>query len=219
MKISVVTAGYNYAKYITNTIKSVLNQTYEDWEMIIVDDGSTDDSLEIIKSFIQKDSRIKLFTHENNQNKGLTETIKLGIEKAQGEWIVFLESDDSIMPKYMEEKIKIIEKYKDVDFVFNNVSMFGHDHKSVIDMKKYVNNLLSNFENLKYPSSLPDFVSIFEYLTLSLLMVKKESLKNINYSGNNRQAISKNVWNQLYDKNFAGFYINKRLSNWRIHKK
>lgn len=77
MTISIITASYNYEKYIKDTIESVLSQTYSDWEMIIVDDGSKDKSRDIIKEYCEKDSRIKLYTHEKNVNKGLAETIQL----------------------------------------------------------------------------------------------------------------------------------------------
>ncbi len=71
MKISVLTASYNYEKYISQTIESVLNQTYTDFEYIIFDDGSTDNSVNIIKEYAKKDKRIKFYTHENNSNKNL----------------------------------------------------------------------------------------------------------------------------------------------------
>ena len=95
MKISVVTASYNYQDYIKEAVQSVLDQTYKDWELIIVDDCSTDNSVEVIKSF--KDERIKLFINE--KNLGLKETVKRGIENATGEWVVFLESDDILTPE------------------------------------------------------------------------------------------------------------------------
>ena len=82
-KVTFITASYNYAKYIKETIESVINQTVQDWEMIIVDDGSTDNSVEVIKSYCEKDNRIKLYQHENGVNKGLAETIKLGIKLAK----------------------------------------------------------------------------------------------------------------------------------------
>ena len=79
MKISIFTASYNAEKTIKETIESVLNQTHNDWELIIVDDGSRDNSLEIIKSYCQKDERMKLYTHKDDINKGLKETVKFGL--------------------------------------------------------------------------------------------------------------------------------------------
>ena len=107
---SIITASYNYANYIVETMDSVLAQTYQDWELIVVDDGSKDNSVEVIKSYCQKDSRIKLFQHEFGINKGLIATIKLGIEKASSDWIAFVESDDFITPDYLEKKLPNVKE-------------------------------------------------------------------------------------------------------------
>ena len=103
--ISIITASYNYENYIKETIESILAQTYSDWEMIIVDDGSKDNSINVIKSYCDRDSRIKLFTHDENKNKGLAATLQLGLKEAKGDWIIFLESDDYIAPNYIAKKI------------------------------------------------------------------------------------------------------------------
>ena len=100
--ISVIITSYNYSQYIKDTIQSVIDQTYNDWELIIIDDCSKDNSVDIIKTF--NDKRIKLIINE--QNLGLTKSIKIGIEKASGNWIAFLESDDFWAKNYLEEKIK-----------------------------------------------------------------------------------------------------------------
>ena len=83
MTISIITTSYNYSKYIRDTIESVLNQTYTDFEYIIFDDGSTDNSLEIIESYAKKDNRIKLYTHPNNENRGLIATNIAAIQKCK----------------------------------------------------------------------------------------------------------------------------------------
>ena len=114
MHFSIITTSYNYENYIKETIESVISQTYPNWEMIIIDDGSKDNSIEVIEEYCKKDSRIKLFTHPNNQNKGLIETVKLGINKAQNDWLVFLESDDTITPNYLEKKLEIIKQNSDI---------------------------------------------------------------------------------------------------------
>ena len=118
-KVSIVTASYNYENYIKETIESVLAQTFQDWEMIIVDDGSTDNSVNVIKEYCKRDSRIKLYNHENGMNRGLSATLQLGILKATSDWIAFLESDDTISPDYLERKLDIIEKYPSIHFIFN----------------------------------------------------------------------------------------------------
>ena len=92
MKISIVTASYNYENYIKETIKSVLNQTYQDWELIIIDDCSSDNSVNVIKSF--QDDRIKLFV--NKQNLGLAKTLKLGIEKNSKFFLTYIHKNGKI---------------------------------------------------------------------------------------------------------------------------
>lgn len=92
--ISVIVASYNYAKYIKETLDSLIRQTNKSFEVIVVDDGSRDQSLLIIEEYANRFKNIKLYTHPGNQNKGLAETVKLGIEKSNGEYIAFCESDD-----------------------------------------------------------------------------------------------------------------------------
>ena len=98
--ISIITASYNYANYIKECIDSVLSQDFTDWELIIVDDGSVDNSVEIIKSYT--DSRIRLI--RNEKNSGLKQTLLRGIQEAGGEYIAFLESDDIWRTDYLSKK-------------------------------------------------------------------------------------------------------------------
>ena len=98
--ISIITASYNYANYIKECIDSVLSQDFTDWELIIVDDCSVDNSVEIIKSYT--DSRIRLI--RNEKNSGLKRTLLRGIQEAGGEYIAFLESDDIWRTDYLSKK-------------------------------------------------------------------------------------------------------------------
>lgn len=91
-KVSVIMPCYNGAAFISCAIDSVLNQTYQDFELIIVDDCSTDNSVEIINKYSKKDGRVKLFV--NAVNSGAAKTRNFAIEKAEGRWIAFLDSDD-----------------------------------------------------------------------------------------------------------------------------
>lgn len=116
MKISIITPCYNAAPYIVNTIQSVQNQTISDWEMIIVDDGSSDNSVEIIQKIIAQDSRIKLIQKENG---GSASARNLALSIAQGEYIQFLDSDDTIDYKKLERQITLMEK-EDLDVSYSD---------------------------------------------------------------------------------------------------
>jgi glycosyltransferase involved in cell wall biosynthesis len=107
--VSVIIPTYNRAHLIGRAIQSVLNQTYRDFELIIVDDGSTDNTEEVVGSF--KDSRIKYIHHK--ENKGGTAARNTGINDANGEYIAFLDSDDEWLPEKLEKQINCFAKCSD----------------------------------------------------------------------------------------------------------
>ena len=217
MKISIITASYNYADYIEETLKSVLKQTYQDWELIIVDDGSTDNSVEIIKQYLQKDKRIKLFVHENNANKGLKETLLLGLAKAQGNWIAFLESDDIWREDYLEKKTEIIQKFPSVGLVFNDVELFGDEKKVYIHTPIFRDNHKFLMKKT-YPCNMfRDFNLSNKILTFSTLMVKKDILQNTNFNTPVDKLLDWWLYIHIaHDNNF--YYIPEKLTLWRMHR-
>jgi len=105
--VSIITPCYNAQAYIAEAIESVLAQTYEHWEMLIVDDASTDKSREIIQSYAEKDSRIKLIMNE--QNRGTARSRNRAIEQARGEYIALLDSDDVWLSNKLEVQITLMD--------------------------------------------------------------------------------------------------------------
>lgn len=104
--VSIIMPCFNTAEYISDSIKSVQVQTYTDWELIIVDDCSTDNSMEVIQSF--NEPRIKLFQNERNLGAALSRNYAL--REAKGKWVAFLDSDDMWVPEKLEKQIKFMEK-------------------------------------------------------------------------------------------------------------
>ena len=213
MKISVVTASYNYQDYIKETIQSVLDQTYNDWELIIVDDCSTDNSVDVIKSF--NDERIKLFINE--KNLGLAQTVKRGVEYATGEWIVFLESDDLITPDNIEKKVQIIKKYSNLNLIFNDCEFFG-DKNKVKDFSIALKKTRILLKNKNYPIKMfYNFYLSNKIFTFSSVMAKREDLLKISYNPPIDSLLDWWLWVQLaYIGNF--YYIPEKLTKWRLHK-
>ena len=217
-KVSIITASYNYENYIKETIESVIAQTFQDWEMIIVDDGSKDNSVEVIKSYCEKDSRIKLYQHKNGLNKGLPETVKLGIEKAKGEWIAFLESDDTITPDYLEEKFKIAENYPEIGFIFNDVNMFGNEERIQHMNERYFEKLYTEFNKYSFPANiLQSFIKLNPVPTFSCVMLKKNLFDGVKFDFAFKPWLDYYLWTQIAKKN-KFYYIDKKLTNWRMHK-
>lgn len=113
--ISIITPSYNSAKYISETIESVISQTYDNWELLITDDCSTDSTVEIIKDYIIKDNRIKLFILDKNSGAGISRNNS--IKEAKGRYIAFLDSDDWWYPEKLQKQMDFIKKNA-YEFVF-----------------------------------------------------------------------------------------------------
>lgn len=107
--VSVIIPLYNKEFAITQTLKSVLNQTYHDLEIIVADDGSTDKSALIVKELAKSDRRIKYFYKTNG---GVSSARNFGLSKANGEWIIFLDADDEMKPTCVETLLHLTDKYK-----------------------------------------------------------------------------------------------------------
>lgn len=123
--VSVIVPVYNHEKFIGDTIKSVISQTYQNWELLIVDDCSTDKSWEIIQEYAKKDNRIRAF--RNDTNKGLIPNWKFLIDASKGEFLAFLEGDDMFIDQNLAEKIKVFEQYPDLGMVYCNFKVIDDD--------------------------------------------------------------------------------------------
>ncbi len=105
--VSIILPSYNTEKYIADAIESVLSQTYNNWEMIIVDDGSTDNSIQIIDEYVRRDKRIRLI--KSDKNCGLPSARNKAIKVAKGRYIAFLDSDDMWLPEKLEKQINFMK--------------------------------------------------------------------------------------------------------------
>ena len=120
--LSIIMPCYNQAQYIDEAIQSVVRQTYKDWELIIVDDGSTDDSFSIAKRYAQSDSRIQVHSQENG---GPSKARNNGARLAIGKYLLFFDSDDIILPTLLEEGIRYMEDNENCALFYPRVRYFG----------------------------------------------------------------------------------------------
>ncbi len=146
--VSIITPCYNCEKYLKETIDSVLNQTFQDWEMIIVDDCSTDSSYQIALDASQKDSRI--FVFKNGCNKGACYSRNFATDKAKGKYIAFLDSDDVWYAEKLQTQIEFMEAHN-CDFSFSEYELIDSESKPlnikarIVKHLSYKKNLLHNF--------------------------------------------------------------------------
>lgn len=116
--VSVIMPVYNAGKYVAFAIDSVLAQSYSDWELLVIDDCSTDSSIAIINKYAEKDQRIRLF-HTEKASGSPTTPRNIGVKMAKGRYIAFLDSDDVWLPNKLEEQVPLFEN-PDIAVVFSN---------------------------------------------------------------------------------------------------
>lgn len=134
MKVSIILPNYNHSKYLRQRIESILNQSYSDYELIILDDNSTDDSRDIIEQY-RKHPKISHVVY-NDQNSGSTfYQWKKGISLAKGEYIWIAESDDFCSTTFLKECIYVLERYPNVSIVFTDSVLV--DSEGIIFKRKY----------------------------------------------------------------------------------
>lgn len=121
--VSIIIPNYNKANFIEETLHSVIAQSWQGWEALVVDDGSTDNSIEIIKRIAEKNSRIKFFQRQR-QPKGGSTCRNIGIANATGKYLFFFDSDDLMAPHCLEERISYMEQNPELDFAVFPVGTF-----------------------------------------------------------------------------------------------
>lgn len=141
MSVSIGIPFYNCEQYLALAIKSVIAQTYTDWELILVDDGSTDGSLEVARSF--KDSRIRVYS--DGINKKLSFRLNQLIDLSNFDYIARMDADDIIDPSRLEKQIKILQKNKELDLISTGVCSISNNNE-VRGIRIYKNFCLKSFD-------------------------------------------------------------------------
>lgn len=202
MKISIVTPNYNYASFISQTIESVINQNYSDFEYIIIDDGSTDNSVEIIKSYVAKyPNNIFLIRQEN---KGQTPAINVGMKKVTGDIICWINSDDTFCPDVFKEVANCFKKNKSADIVFGDMN--------VVDMK---GNFMNRKRHLDFNYTMGCLLGFTTILSSNTVFWKKDAMLKNGYFN---ETLKCNMDGDFYSRLTKGMIvkrINKALANFR----
>ena len=199
--VSIITPCYNSEKFLDECISSVLNQTYQNWEMLIVDDNSSDNSSILINSYSKKDERIKpLYL---NDNIGAAMARNKAISKAKGKYLAFLDSDDVWLPKKLEVQTNFMKK-NNCSFVFSSYSVISDDEKP------------------NYTISVPETITYKRYLKNTIIgcltvMLDKEKFKNIKMP-NLRSSHDMALWLNLLKQEKYAYGIAQDLAIYRDHK-
>ena len=181
--VSIGMGVYNGSQFIEDAITSIIKQTYTNWELIIFDDGSTDNTLEKIKRF--KDSRIKIFS--DGQNKGLPIRLNECIESSSGFYFARMDGDDIMMPNRLETQVNYLETHNDIDVIGSLAIMI--DDKTQVFAKK-----------IKYvPQSLYDIIRSGSYFIHPTVMARLKWFKQHKYDTGGYRGEDFDLWIRTFE--------------------
>lgn len=206
--VSVIMPSYNHEKFISEAIESVLGQTFEDFELIIIDDASIDQSPQIIQEFSPKDNRIKKIFHK--ENLGIAKTLNDGVKNSIGKYIALIASDDLWVSEKLEKQIKILEKNKNL-VVWCNSAIIDSESKHTGEKS-----------NEKYKNASPHgyvFEEIINsWISGSGIILKRDNVKDIKFNENLKYLNDTQFYLDLaYQYEF--YFMEEPLSKYRLHEK
>jgi len=205
-RISVIMGVYNGELYLKSAIDSILKQTFEDFELIICDDGSSDQSIEIIKKYMLQDKRIKLII--NTENLGLAASLNKCLWEAQGEFIARMDSDDISVPNRFQKQISYLDHHKEISILGGGAKLF--DENGVYGSK---NNIVE-YNN----------INVFKnnYFIHPTVIIRKDALldvKGYTVAEFTYRTEDYDLWCKLCEKGYQGRNLNDYLLYYRQDKK
>lgn len=184
--VSVIIPVYNSINTIEKTIDSVINQTYKKIEVILIDDGSTDGSIEIMRKYIEKHKTV-IFKIITKKNGGVSSARNRGIDESTGDYISFLDSDDIWLPRKIEHQVSIFLNNPQVDCL--GTTMNGQKIKKMFGVK---------FSNLTRIT--PKMMLLKNFLCIQTTMIKKKVIKDIGYFYEDQDTEDSNIIIRIADK-------------------
>jgi teichuronic acid biosynthesis glycosyltransferase TuaG len=200
--VSIIMPAYNCEKYVAEAINSVISQTYQSWELLVIDDGSKDNTLKIINGFGSKDSRIRPI--QNEKNIGVSETRNIGIVLASGEWIAFLDSDDMWEKTKLEKQLKVAEE-NSAEFLFTGSSYIneeGKPFKGILEVPEEV-----SYKKLRNHN----------VISCSSVLIQKRFLDNIKMEKDEMHE-DYAVWLRVLRTGVKAYGVNEPLLIYRISR-
>ncbi len=213
---SVIVTSYNYEKYISETLDGLVRQAYKNFEVIVVDDGSRDNSVQVIAEYAKKYDFIKLYQHPDGLNHGIAISVAMGIEKAKGDYIAFCESDDYWTADHLEKVNRFIKKTGGL-IIVNDLETFG-DAKRISQLSNVIRHRMESIRKSDGVISPLDFREANYIVTFSATCVEAKLIKSCDLITCSRQStFDWWIWRQICFNNRICL-LDEKLTFFRIHK-
>ncbi|MGG3799025.1 glycosyltransferase [Metabacillus fastidiosus] len=215
--VSVIVPAYNHEKYVQNTLDSIINQTYSNIELIILNDGSSDNTHKIITAYAEKlKNRFTNYVYINKENEGVCKTLNKGLEISQGKYIIPFASDDYMFPERIEEQVHFLEENKEYGMVYTN----GFDYNSHDLLGPHCNydiqNLFSSQMIFKYGDLFEYFLENVFSVPTPTVCIRRACYEEIGMYDENLIYEDPDMFLRISQKFKIG-YIDKILTIHRIH--
>ncbi|WP_179018579.1 glycosyltransferase family 2 protein [Winogradskyella forsetii] len=204
--VSIIIPTFNRVHLIEETLNSILTQTYQNWECIVVDDGSSDGSEALLNGYIAKDNRFVFFHRPQTKAKGANACRNIGLEKAQGDYIIFFDSDDLMTKNHLEVKINAIQNHK-CDYVITKTEFFNSKSKKLKDYYKFEQYKITPYNYI---------AQNVNWLTLDVCIIR-ELTDTIKFNENLQSGQEFNYFSKLTHITTNAVYIDKVVSLRRKH--
>ena len=218
--VSIIVASYNYAHWLPQALQSALDQHCADFELLVVDDGSTDGSLAVARDVAARDGRVRVLTHADGGNHGLPATLALGLAAARGRWTAFLEADDVWLPDTLSLRLAAADGM-DAGVIFNDVELWPMPGTATGWFTGYVPRVMAGHGrrgrdgqhafSLCGPMLLENVIPTF-----SCAMVRTELLRACDWQSPVPRWTDWWLWCQLACRT-RFFFVPHRLVRWRLH--
>ena len=199
-KVSIILPVHNGERYLSSAIESIITQTYENIELIIIDDFSSDHSNKIAKSYAQKDSRVRVY--RNKENKKLPRSLNAGFKMATGEFFTWTSDDNLLKPETIQALVEVFQKKPDVDFVYADIIPI--DENGRVKKMSYLNGEVED-------------IYVFNPV-LACFMYRREVHETLKgYNPNKFLYEDYDFWLRTYENGFNMYHLKRKLYFYRFH--
>jgi glycosyltransferase involved in cell wall biosynthesis/Tfp pilus assembly protein PilF len=205
--VSVVMPSYNQASYLRQSLDSLLAQTYTNWEAVVMNDGSTDNTVEVMEEYAAKDPRIRPFTKPNG---GITSALKAGLEKAQGDFFCWLSSDDLFYPEKLEWQVKAFEQLDDsYALVYGSFDILENETGRVV-AQPFQEPLTPGAE---FPEALK-----FDFIEGTTIMIRMSVMREVGgFNPYYRHSQDMELWVRIASRGYRFQQLERKVSIRRVH--
>jgi len=208
--LSIIIPCYNHAEFLPFCLNSILSQDFKDFEIVFVDDASTDNSLEVAKKFAEKDKRIRIL--QNEKNLGCIRACNVGLRNAKGKYVNVFSADDGMLKRNLSRKIKILKDHPNVSFVYSEIRCIDEEGNLLYD---------TTYRNMESYIDRDDFQDIMEFgnfLSPASMIVKRKDYEKVGF--HNESIPVGAEWFMVLQlcRGFQSAFINEPMVYFRFHK-